>query len=73
MRARLWSAVLVTSGALSCIGVGFGVAQASIPDSSGTIHACYDVRGGWLRVIGSKPQSCRHSERGISWPSTNAT
>ena len=54
MRVRLWSAVLVTSGALSCIGVGFGVAQASIPDSSGIIHACYNVHGGWLRVIESK-------------------
>lgn len=72
MRVRLWSAVLVTSGVLSCVGVGFGVAQASIPDSSGIIHACYQVHGGWLRVIGSNAQSCRHSERGISWPSTVA-
>ena len=72
MRVRLWSAVLVTSGALSCVGVGFGVAQASIPDSSGTIHACYNLRQGCVRVIGSNTQSCRHIERGISWPSTVA-
>lgn len=73
MRVRLWSAALVTSGVLSCIGVGFGVAQASIPDSSGTIHACYNVHGGRLRVIDSSTQSCRKNERGISWPSTVAS
>jgi len=71
MRARLWPAALATSCVLACIGVGFGVAQASIPDSSGIIHACYN-RHGRLRVVDISAQSCRKSEKGISWPSTAA-
>jgi hypothetical protein len=71
MRMKLWSAVLVTSGVLACIGVGFGVAQASIPNSTGIIHACYN-RQGRLRVIETNSQRCRKSETAISWPSTAA-
>jgi hypothetical protein len=43
-----------------------GVAFAAIPDSSGTIHACYQKNGGNLRVIESS-QSCRNSEQALSW------
>jgi hypothetical protein len=71
MRARLWPAALATLCVLACIGVGFGVAQASIPDSSGIIHACYN-RHGRLRVVDISAQNCRKSEQGISWPSTAA-
>lgn len=72
MRVRILSGALVTSGILACVGVGFGVAQASIPDSSGVIHACYNKQG-LLRVIDNSKQGCRKlEERGISWPSTAA-
>jgi hypothetical protein len=71
MSVRRWSVALVTSCILACVGVGFGVAQASIPDSSGVIHACYNVHG-LLRVIDGSAQGCRKRERGISWPSTAA-
>jgi len=33
--------------------LGFGIAQAAIPDSSGVIHACYNKLTGTLRVISS--------------------
>lgn len=72
MRMKLWSAVLLTSGVLACIGVGFGVAQASIPDSAGIIHACYN-RQGQLRIAEINSRGCRRSETAISWPNTAAT
>jgi hypothetical protein len=54
---------------LACTGVGFGIADASIPDSSGTIHACYN-RHGRLKVIDPNTKSCRKTEKGLAWPST---
>lgn len=69
MRIRPWLAALTTLSVLGAIGVGFGVAQASIHDSPGIIHACYRLHGGQLRVIGSG-QSCRRGEKRLSWPST---
>jgi hypothetical protein len=47
------------------IGLG-GVAFATIPDSSGTIHGCYQKTSGNLRVVES-PSVCRSSEVAISW------
>jgi hypothetical protein len=69
MRIRLWPTVLMTLVVLAAIGVSFGVAQASIHDSSDVIQACYSLHDGRLRVIGSG-QRCRRDEKGISWPST---
>ena len=43
-----------------------GVAYATIPDSTGTIHACYQKRSGDLRVVRSA-DDCRSSERALSW------
>jgi len=43
-----------------------GVASAQIPDSSGTIHGCYNVHNGNLRVV-SNPGECRHPEAAITW------
>jgi hypothetical protein len=53
-----------------------GVALAAIPDSDGTIHACYQKRGGDLRVVDSEDQCRDRRERPISWskagpPGTN--
>jgi hypothetical protein len=57
-------------------GTGFGLAAlvialggaafAAIPDSSNTIHACYQKASGDLRVVGSAGE-CRPSERALSW------
>jgi hypothetical protein len=47
------------------VAVG-GVAYATIPDSSGTIHGCFQKRGGDLRVVESA-SDCRSSEQTISW------
>jgi len=43
-----------------------GAAFAAIPDSDGTIHACYQTNTGNLRVVESNAD-CRSSERPISW------
>jgi hypothetical protein len=43
-----------------------GVAFAAIPDSNGTIHACYQRNGGNLRVVQSD-SDCRASESPLSW------
>jgi hypothetical protein len=43
-----------------------GVAFAAIPDSSGTIHGCYQKSNGSLRIVESA-SDCRSSERAISW------
>ncbi|HEY7276009.1 MAG TPA: hypothetical protein VH594_08590 [Trebonia sp.] len=53
------------------LGLG-GVAWASIPDSSGVIHGCYQKEHGQLRVIDTdkQHQSCNHSEIAVSWSQT---
>lgn len=44
-----------------------GAALASIPDSSGVIHACYKPQGGGLRVIDSAVATCTSSEVSLTW------
>jgi hypothetical protein len=43
-----------------------GVAFATIPDSGGTIHSCYQKGNGSLRVVESA-SDCRASETTLSW------
>jgi hypothetical protein len=43
-----------------------GVAFATIPDSSGTIHGCYQTGNGNLRVVGSA-SDCRNGESALVW------
>src|SRR6187401_3061816 len=43
-----------------------GVAFAAIPDSNGTIHACYQAQNGDLRVVDGSGD-CRKSERSLEW------
>jgi hypothetical protein len=45
-----------------------GVAYATIPDSNGTIHGCYQKRTGSLRVVES-PGDCKANERPLDWQS----
>lgn len=43
-------------------------AYATIPDSSGVIHACYDMGNGTLRVIDTEAgEACRPQETALSW------
>jgi hypothetical protein len=63
-RHRPSPATAIALGAL-IVALG-GVAFASIPDSSGTIHACFQQTNGQLRVVESDA-SCRKSERALSW------
>jgi hypothetical protein len=46
------------------------VAVASIPDSNGVIHGCYNTSNGNLRVIDSANDNCRNSETAIFWNQT---
>ena len=46
-------------------GVVAGVAWATIPDGTGTIHACYSVSDKTLRVIDSG--ACAKDEAPVSW------
>jgi len=48
-----------------------GVAYATIPDSGGVIHGCYQKNEGQLRVIDpSTGGACRSSENALSWSQT---
>ena len=64
MKARTFIAGLAVGAALSGAA---GIAYATIPDSNGTIHACYGNNNGLLRVIDSPSQSCRNDETPLSW------
>ena len=44
-----------------------GIAYATIPDASGTIHACYSKSGGTLRVIDASVTACKSGETSLSW------
>jgi len=53
--------------ALTGVALGLGgVAFATIPDSGGMIHGCYNKTNGNLRLVDSESQ-CRSNERAISW------
>jgi hypothetical protein len=58
----------VLAAAALVVLVGAGIAYATIPDSGGTIHACYKTSGGTLRVIDAG--SCLASEQPLSWSQT---
>jgi hypothetical protein len=63
--------VLVSVAALT-VALG-GVAYATIPDSSGVIHGCYQKNVGNLRVINSPSHGCRPSEVALNWNQTGPT
>jgi hypothetical protein len=62
---RLLFLVACLIGAGLVVGLGY----ASIPDSNGVIHACYD-KAGTLRVIDSPAQSCSAKETPLDWSQT---
>lgn len=62
------------------LGLGTAFAVASIPDSNGTIHACYTTTGGTLGALrliepggATLPGSCSASERQIDFNQTGPT
>ena len=58
------AATVVIAGLL----LAAGVAEATIPDSGGTIHACYKSSNGDLRLIDpSAGGSCNSNEKGLNW------
>jgi hypothetical protein len=71
---KIWTGRRVSLAALVA-GVGIavgGIAYASIPDSGGVIHGCYNKANGVLRVIDSG-KSCGAAEKPLNWNQTGPT
>jgi hypothetical protein len=69
-RRRLWRSTLVGGllGFAGLVALAVSAAWASIPDSTGTIHACYTNVGGVLRVIDTEQgQGCKRWETPLDW------
>jgi hypothetical protein len=64
LRSHLPSPATAIAMTALVVAIG-GAAFAAIPDSSGTIHACYG-RDGQLRVVESAA-ACRRAETAIQW------
>ena len=59
--------IVLTSSLVAALAVG-GIAWATIPDSAGVLHGCYNTTTGALRVIDpSKGQTCASGEAALSW------
>src|SRR5215831_13289598 len=69
VRRTRWVALGILVGAL----VAGGAAYASIPDSSGVIHGCYQKNSGNLRVVDPSTDTCLPSEVGLNWSQTGPT
>jgi hypothetical protein len=59
-------------GAVVVVALASGGVIASIPDSTGTIHGCYESYSGALRVIDTQTQQCFAGEVAIFWNQTGA-
>lgn len=59
--------VVTALAAVAALLVVAGVAYATIPDSSGTIHGCYARSGGSLRVIDATVTNCKSTETSLDW------
>ncbi|MFZ1879569.1 MAG: hypothetical protein WAU41_05330 [Gaiellaceae bacterium] len=71
-RRRLSKKVVLGATALIVL-LGASVAEATIPDSGGTIHGCYKNVGGDLRVIDpGTGVACSPSETSLGWSQTGA-
>jgi hypothetical protein len=69
MMKRIWGyrPSPATAIAVAALAVALGgVAYATIPDSNGTIHGCYQKGNGNLRVVESS-SDCRSSEQALDW------
>lgn len=55
-------------------GATTAVVMASIPDSTGTIHGCYNTNNGNLSVIDSDAgQTCTNKQSPLSWSASGST
>jgi hypothetical protein len=59
--------IIVAASIVVAALIGGSVAYASIPDSSGVIHGCYNNYTGALRIIDSGASSCYADETGLNW------
>lgn len=59
------TAAAVALGSVIALAASF--AHATIPDSAGVIHGCYQKNFGQLRVIDPVRESCTSSETQIQW------
>jgi hypothetical protein len=60
-----------TTGALAMVVVAaISAAYATIPDSSGVIHGCYNTKYGQLRVIDPTVSNCTPTETPLEWSQT---
>ena len=61
--------VMLLIGLFLAVGLwAVSIVYASIPDSNGVIHACYDGGNGTLRVIDAEAgAACRPQEVALSW------
>jgi len=49
-----------------------GIAYATVPDSSGVIHGCYQTHNGRLRVVDTAAgAACRATEKALNWSQTS--
>lgn len=72
MKGKLIRTTLVTLAITGAVLVAGGIAYATIPDSGGAIHGCYEKGWGTLRVIDTgKSQTCSSKfETPLSWSQT---
>ena len=63
--------ILVTAVVFGALAGAAGIAYATIPDSGGVIHGCYQTENGQLRLVdpqgsSNKDQSCKSNELAVS-------
>src|SRR5690242_19220887 len=66
MRIRRTGVLLSVAG-LVVSALAVGVAYATIPDSSGVIHGCYQKSGGALSVIDASVTNCAKTQTSLDW------
>ena len=71
MKGKLIRPAVVALAIVGTLVVAGGIAYATIPDSSGVIHGCYQKNQGTLRVIDAgTAQTCSSSETALNWSQT---
>src|SRR5439155_15299064 len=71
MKGKLIRPAVVALAIVGALLLAGGIAYATIPDSSGVIHGCYQKNQGTLRVIDTdKAQTCASSESPLNWSQT---
>ena len=66
-RRRSIAVAVIAAAALAVAGIGY----ATIPDSTGVVHGCFQKASGMLRVIDTGAgQTCRSDETTLTWNQT---